>query len=93
MKWVIKSTAEEKYIATSRITVEHSIFARKFNSRKQANTFLRGSGYDKREYALCGFEEPARTDDTEEYIKEIEQKIAEYYKELCRSKKIHTVSE
>ncbi len=93
MKWVIKSKTEEKYIATGRITVEHSIFARKFNSRKQANAFLRGSGFDKNDYALCLFEEPGRPDDTAEYIKEIEQKINEYYKELCSSKKIHTLSE
>lgn len=93
MKWVIKSKAEEKYIATGKITVEHSIFARKFNSRKQANAFLRGSGYNKKEYALYEFDEPLVPADTEEYIKEIERSIGEYYKELCRNRKVHILYE
>lgn len=50
MKWVIRSISEGMYMASPRLRVFSSLFARRFSSKKQAEAYILASGLDRKKY-------------------------------------------
>lgn len=56
MKWIIKRLGDGMFAVSPRVFVFNKVFARRFNSRKQAEAYMISSGFDKRAYIACELE-------------------------------------
>lgn len=51
MKWIIKHISSEMYAVSPRFFVYRREFARRFNTKKQAEAYMTSSGFSKSEYS------------------------------------------
>lgn len=50
MKWIIRCISDNTYAVSRRFFVYSVEFARRFNSRKIAEAYMRSAGFDKKKY-------------------------------------------
>ncbi|MBQ6169288.1 MAG: hypothetical protein IJK30_04960 [Ruminococcus sp.] len=56
MKWVIMRISDGMYAVSPRFFVFNKLFARRFNTKKQAEAYMISSGFDRRAYTVCELE-------------------------------------
>ena len=50
MKWIIRHIPKEMFVVSPRFSVYNKLFARRFNSKKQAEAYMTSSGFDRTAY-------------------------------------------
>ena len=50
MKWIIRHIPKEMFVVSPRFSVYNKLFARRFNSKKQAEAYITSSGFDRTAY-------------------------------------------
>ena len=50
MKWIIRNIPKEMFVVSPRFSVYNKLFARRFNTRKQAEAYMTSSGFDRTAY-------------------------------------------
>ena len=50
MNWIIRHIPKEMFVVSPRFSVYNKLFARRFNTKKQAEAYMTSSGFDRMAY-------------------------------------------
>ncbi|WP_455529883.1 hypothetical protein [Ruminococcus sp.] len=50
MKWIIRHIPKEMFVVSTRFSVYKMLFARRFNTKNQAEAYMTSSGFDRTAY-------------------------------------------